>query len=295
MKVLLVAVLVLLRATISCPLCPFPLQACLAELKAAGDDMAAFEEAAQRARGLISESERLGVRMEGLVEQLKEHSRLYCLCKQAYDELRPMVGCDVCQVSSARLAGGRGYYDRLSRSLCQPSSPSPFSLIAIGVSFTPISPALLCLPAFPARLPCLPICPSLWLLQDWYHHECVGLKAPGTEGDGDEPPDSFRCPLCCMRVRGLLLPRTMLCDVPVHTLLRGWNAPVATHRAYSPLPCRSLDLAIAVSHAPFYNCCSLLPSSACCSAAALQMGVKYAHFHKLPHRSLDALKEAALK
>ena len=27
----------------------------------------------------------------------------------------------------------------------------------------------------------------------------------------------------------------------------------------------------------------------------LQMGVKYAHFHKLPEASLDALKQAALK
>jgi hypothetical protein len=26
-----------------------------------------------------------------------------------------------------------------------------------------------------------------------------------------------------------------------------------------------------------------------------QMGVKYAHFHRLPETSLDALKEAALK
>lgn len=85
------------------PRAPLPLQACVAELKAAGEDMAAFEEAAQRARQLIRESERLGVRMEGLVEQLQEHSRLYCLCQKAYDELRPMVGCDYCQVS-ARLA-----------------------------------------------------------------------------------------------------------------------------------------------------------------------------------------------
>lgn len=39
--------------------------------------------------------------------------------------------------------------------------------------------------------------------QDWYHHGCVGLKAPGSaEGEGDDAPDSFRCPLCCMQARG---------------------------------------------------------------------------------------------
>lgn len=60
--------------------------------------------------------------------------------------------------------------------------------------------------------------------QELYHHGCVGLKAPGSDGDGDEPPSPFRCPLCCMR-----------------------------------------------------------------------MSTKYAHFHKLPEASLDALKQAALK
>lgn len=39
-------------------------------------------------------------------------------------------------------------------------------------------------------------------LQDLYHYRCVGLRAPGAaEGEGDDPPASFRCPLCCMRVR----------------------------------------------------------------------------------------------
>jgi hypothetical protein len=61
--------------------------------------------------------------------------------------------------------------------------------------------------------------------KDLYHYRCVGLRAPGAaEGEGDNPPASFRCPLCCMRY-----------------------------------------------------------------------GVKYAHFHKLPDSSLDALKQAALR
>lgn len=32
-----------------------------------------------------------------------------------------------------------------------------------------------------------------------------------------------------------------------------------------------------------------------CQPHTTQMGVKYAHFHKLPEASLEALKEAALK
>ena len=38
--------------------------------------------------------------------------------------------------------------------------------------------------------------------QDWFHYECVGLRAPGDLGGEEEiAPEEFRCPICCMKVR----------------------------------------------------------------------------------------------
>jgi hypothetical protein len=48
---------------------------------------------------LAKESEQLGLKVDAQLERLQEACKLYCLCKQPYNEDRPMVGCDFCQVS----------------------------------------------------------------------------------------------------------------------------------------------------------------------------------------------------
>ena len=111
---------------------------------------------------------------------------------------------------------------------------------------------LTCLP--PQRPACF--CPDC-SLQGWFHHRCVGLCPPGAatgdEAAGDEPPDSFACPLCCMKVR-----RT--------ELLKMTNAS-------GQLPCSMLD-----------------PVTLW---VPLQKGTQYAHFGHLPEASLEALRSAA--
>lgn len=35
---------------------------------------------------------------------------------------------------------------------------------------------------------------------EWFHFDCVGLRGPGTEGGGEELPEHYRCPTCCMQL-----------------------------------------------------------------------------------------------
>ncbi len=37
--------------------------------------------------------------------------------------------------------------------------------------------------------------------QDWFHYDCVGLRAPSDdEDDADVAPEDYRCPNCCAKV-----------------------------------------------------------------------------------------------
>jgi rubrerythrin len=134
---------------------------CIARLKSSGGAGAAFDSAAAAAVDLVARAEALHARVDADLASLQECSKLYCLCRQPYDDQRPMLGCDHCS--------------------------------------------------------------------DWFHYECVGLgpsSSPGGKDEGEytcSPPSDFRCPICCMR-----------------------------------------------------------------------SSVKYAHFHRLPPTSLEALKAAAL-
>ena len=36
--------------------------------------------------------------------------------------------------------------------------------------------------------------------QDWFHYDCVGLRAPSDdEDDEDVAPEDYRCPNCCTK------------------------------------------------------------------------------------------------
>ena len=64
---------------------------------------------------------------------MQEATKLWCLCRQPYNEDRPMLACDYCQ--------------------------------------------------------------------DWFHYDCVGLRAPSEDEDDDDvAPKDFKCPSCCRKV-----------------------------------------------------------------------------------------------
>lgn len=45
--------------------------------------------------------------------------------------------------------------------------------------------------------------------EEWYHYECVGLRAPKDDEDDEKiAPKNFTCPPCCMKV--LLHPASRL-------------------------------------------------------------------------------------
>lgn len=57
-------------------------------------------------------------------------------------------------------------------------------------------PYCLCRRTYDVQIPML----ECDVCSEWYHFECVGLKAPGAGDEGSDPvPDRFSCPVCCMR------------------------------------------------------------------------------------------------
>lgn len=146
----------------------------------------------------------------------QEHSKLFCLCQKPYDESAPMVGCANCKVgggtqsmgwqrrcerrwwgcATARRGGRRAAPAARWQSTWLAAMSSQLARCACCCSFKSHYGPSWC-----------ELTDTHWLLgylvlQEWYHHRCVGLRAPGApEREGDEPPASFRCPLCCMRVR----------------------------------------------------------------------------------------------
>ena len=85
------------------------------------------------AEALQEEAKSLGVRMTREVERLRECCKLWCVCRQPYNEERPMLACDYCN--------------------------------------------------------------------DWFHYDCVGLRAPSEDEDDDDvAPQDYCCPHCTAKV-----------------------------------------------------------------------------------------------
>ena len=136
----------------------------------------------------------------------QEHSKLYCLCKKPYDEDIPMVGCDYCQASLEGMQAPVQLHSQRGTARARVLAAARRRSVHAR-------------PSAATQLPRL-------CRQDWYHHACMGLRAPGTQGDGDDTPETFRCPLCCMRVGGRAAPARLYClacfflllqELPWHT------------------------------------------------------------------------------
>ncbi|KAK9819859.1 hypothetical protein WJX72_003401 [[Myrmecia] bisecta] len=69
----------------------------LADLKVKGQAEAVLLQRIADAEKLAEEAPSLGVRVDKELERLQECAKLYCLCRQPYDEQRPMLSCDYCQ------------------------------------------------------------------------------------------------------------------------------------------------------------------------------------------------------
>jgi hypothetical protein len=68
----------------------------LGSLSQAKEDEVLFSSLATKANALVREATYLPINVDKDVEKLKEQSKLFCLCQQPYDALKPMVGCDYC-------------------------------------------------------------------------------------------------------------------------------------------------------------------------------------------------------
>ena len=50
--------------------------------------------------------------------------------------------------------------------------------------------------------------------QDWFHYDCIGLRAPSDdEDDEDVAPQDYRCPACCWKVTSSACPSSAACTL----------------------------------------------------------------------------------
>lgn len=69
---------------------------CLETLQKAVGDIESFKKALVEAKELEVEAQSLKLDVLKHIEQLRERAKLFCLCKEPYDEQRSMLSCDYC-------------------------------------------------------------------------------------------------------------------------------------------------------------------------------------------------------
>ena len=98
-----------------------------------GSQPALVAERTREAEALVEGAKGLEVRVQRELERLQDACKLWCICRQPYNEERPMLACDYCN--------------------------------------------------------------------DWFHYDCVGLRAPSEDEDDDDvAPKDYRCPNCTAKV-----------------------------------------------------------------------------------------------
>ena len=153
---------------------------CVADLKAAGGAAdAAFNEAVERAKALMTAAESLPIRVDREVEKLAEYAKPYCLCRRAYDEQMPMLDCDRC--------GEWFHFECVG--LKGSSSTAAAAVPAVEGAAEGAAP-----PLSSAQQQDTTTTPTTT--------DAPPTAAVDTAGDGEGEnvvPENFLCPLCCMK------------------------------------------------------------------------------------------------
>lgn len=68
----------------------------MANLKEHAERPEVVQQVIADAQVLVQQAQQLDVRLDKDVIKLQESAKIYCLCRQPYDELRPMLSCDHC-------------------------------------------------------------------------------------------------------------------------------------------------------------------------------------------------------